>query len=150
MDTKYCKRCDKTLAVVEFTISKSRYDGLQAYCRECMKKYRIEHYQANKKQYYERNNKSRAKAKQYILDIKNSTPCADCGVIYKNEPWLTEFDHLPDFIKISGIAKMVNDYGFGKKLTDELSKCELVCLICHRRRTAERGSWKLNRLEHLL
>ena len=150
MDTKYCKRCDETLLVSEFTQSASRYDGLQAYCKNCMKEYRKEHYRANKKQYYDRNEKSKAKARQYVLDIKNTTACKDCGVVYKDEPWLVEFDHLPGFEKKRSISEWVNGYGLGQGLISELEKCELVCLICHRRRTAKRGGWKDNRLSHLL
>ena len=150
MDTKYCKRCDQTLSISFFTPSKGRYDGLQAYCRECMKKYRLEHYQANKKQYYDRNDKAKARAREYVLELKNNTPCADCGVVYKDEPWLIDFDHLPEFTKVRSISQWVNGYGLTQSLRDEIAKCELVCLICHRRRTAERGKWKQNRLAHLL
>ncbi len=115
-----------------------------------MKKYRIEHYQANKPAHYARNNKARAISREYILNLKNTTPCADCEVIYIGEPWLTEFDHLPEFKKISGIAKLSNTNGLHKKLKEELKKCELVCVVCHRRRTAKRAGWVDNRLAYLL
>jgi len=143
--SKYCKRCDLTLSTEKFTKSSARYDGLQTYCRECMKKYRIEYYSRNKQSHYDRNKKSQAQARQYVLDIKNSNPCSDCGCYYKDEPWLLEFDHLPGTDKTGTVSSIVNSYGVGKRLSEEIEKCELVCLICHRRRTANRAGWLPNR-----
>lgn len=113
-----------------------------------MKKYRNEHYQKNKEAHYDRNNKNKAILRQYVLDIKNSTPCKDCGEIFPGEPWLTEFDHITDG-KVRSISEAIN-YGSKKSLEEEISKCELVCLICHRRRTAKRGGWIDNRHKHHL
>lgn len=101
---------------------------------------RRKHYYDNKSQYLERTKQKKIELKLYILDIKNKTPCADCGIIYYDEPWLTEFDHLKD--KRMSITKMIT-YGSLEKLKEEINKCELVCVVCHRRRTAKRGNWKL-------
>ena len=109
---------------------------------------RRRHYEANKEQYFERNRLKQAQLKQHILDIKNSTGCTDCGVIYPGEPWLTDFDHVRG-IKKYNISQMLTR-GSWTLLKEEIAKCELVCLVCHRRRTASRGNWKDNRLSHLL
>lgn len=145
---KYCKRCDQTLPVDSFTPSKARYDGLQNYCRECMKKYRIEHYRANKEQYQNRNNKTYARLRDMVLDLK-AGPCVDCGVRYPGEPWLLEFDHLDASLKVNSISYFVAN-GSQKRLEGELAKCDLVCVVCHRRRTAQRGGWLDNRLAGVL
>lgn len=147
-DTKYCNRCKKTLLKEDFGLSSKRYDGLQTYCSSCMKSYRLEHYYKNKDQYYNRNKKTKAKLRQYVLEIKNSGVCADCGISYINEPWLLEFDHT-DNDKLHSIGSSVNRGSF-KKLKEEIKKCELCCLICHRRRTASRGDWKPNGLQAFL
>lgn len=104
-----------------------------------MKLYRREHYNANKDAYKLRAKNTKQTLQQYVLDIKNSTPCTDCGVIYQDEPWLTEFDHVSDnkSYEISTLLTM----GSLKNLQQEIAKCELLCLICHRRRTAKRGNW---------
>lgn len=109
---------------------------------------RREHYRNNKQQYFDRNDKNRAILRQYVLDLKNVTPCFDCGIIYPGEPWLTEYDHVRGEKKM-GIAAIVNR-GSMKALIEEIDKCELRCLICHRRRTAERGGWLDNRFSYLL
>lgn len=139
---KHCNRCKQTLPKEDFTPSKSRYDGLQSYCRECMKKYRIEHYQNNKSQYYARNEITKATLKQFVVNYKNNNSCVDCKITYVDEPWLLEFDHLDD-TKLHNISQMWNR-GSLKLLKAEIDKCDLVCVVCHRRRTAKRGEWKSN------
>jgi hypothetical protein len=138
---KKCPRCKEFLDKSNFGINITKKDGLQAYCNECMKKYRLEHYRNNKEAHYIRNSKKRKIFSNYILSIKNNTPCKDCGIIYNDEPWLTEFDHISKD-KVSSVGKL-RLMGNFKKLKNEISKCELVCLICHRRRTAKRGLWRV-------
>lgn len=137
---KLCTRCKENLDFDKFSANKSTKDGLQTNCIECMRKYRREHYHKNKNQYYDRNTKTNAKLTEIILVLKNKG-CLDCGVKYPGEPWLIEFDHLQDKqFNISTLRKS----GSVTKLRSELEKCEVVCVICHRRRTAKRGGWKEN------
>ena len=145
---KYCKRCDLTLPIGAFSVASKRYDGVQAYCVECMKKYRIEYYQRNKASHVERNYKSRAKLRDYVLALK-AAPCKDCGVCYPAEPWLMEFDHREPDKKTNSIFYFVTS-GSMRLLKEEVAKCDLVCVVCHRRRTAEYFGWLDNRLAHLL
>ena len=145
---KYCPRCEQTLSTDKFTKSAGRYDGLQAYCRECMKAYRLEHYRSNKQQYYNRNLKTEAKLREYVLEIKKN-PCMDCGITYQDEPWLMEFDHRVASDKLGLIAKFVKN-GSKRLLDEELAKCDLLCVVCHRRRTARRAGWVDNRLASVL
>lgn len=140
MDTKWCNRCEQTLSKSMFTESKSRYDGLQAYCQECMKAYRIEHYQKNKVQYVNRNKKYTVAIKEYIIELKKA-PCMDCGLEYPDEPWLLEFDHREADDKLRTISTLAKNGSF-RLLKEEIEKCDLVCVLCHRRRTAKRGNWK--------
>lgn len=61
----------------------------------------------------------------------------DCG---ESDPVVLEFDHVGE--KTSAIARLV---GEGVKLdvvNEEISRCEVVCVNCHRRRTARRGRWR--------
>lgn len=48
------------------------------------------------------------------------------------------FDHLPQFVKVQEICKMI-DAGYHPDTIDkEIEKCELVCYGCHKKRTASR------------
>lgn len=63
-------------------------------------------------------------------DVLKDRPCADCGKKY--HPKLMEFDHLPGHEKSVTIGHM----GAGMQALDrEVSKCDVVCLMCHRTRT---------------
>lgn len=115
-------------------------DPLDERAREARRK----HYENNKEQYLERNRQHKAMLIQYVLDIKNSTPCVDCNDIYYDEPWMSEFDHIADN-KSANIAALVSRGVALNKLKEEIAKCELLCVRCHRRRTAKRGGWKPNR-----
>lgn len=102
---------------------------------------RRRHYDANKQQYFDRNKAKKASLRKYVLELKNKTSCTDCGVIFVDEPWLTEFDHVSGE-KTASIAKLMG-YGSMNRLIKELALCELVCVICHRRRTAKRAGYKI-------
>lgn len=73
--------------------------------------------------------------------LKEEKPCSDCGEFF--EGYLMDFDHLPDFIKVHHVSRIVKQRSWGKVL-EELAKCELVCCMCHRKRTKER--WLTNPL----
>lgn len=51
---KFCPRCVQTLPVTDFTKHSSKKDGLQSYCRECMKLYRKESFSKNPEPYRRR------------------------------------------------------------------------------------------------
>lgn len=91
------------------------------------------HYYKNKAYYLEKNNRRRQQLRDYVNEIKSSTPCTDCGLSYPY--YVMDFDHLGD--KIDMISKLVK-LGGTKKLQEELTKCEVVCANCHRIRTFER------------
>lgn len=48
--TKTCTKCGRELPLSEFNKCKSKKDGLQLYCKECLKQWRAEHAE-HKKQY---------------------------------------------------------------------------------------------------
>ncbi|WP_422733332.1 hypothetical protein ACN26Y_20980 [Micromonospora sp. WMMD558] len=51
-----------------------------------------------------------------------------------------EFDHREGEVKSFSIAEARN--GIGKsRLMAEIAKCDVVCCLCHRFRTARRAGW---------
>ena len=46
--TKRCPKCERFLPITEFNKSKSRKDGLQCYCKECIRAKVAQYYQSNK------------------------------------------------------------------------------------------------------
>ena len=53
--------------------------------------------------------------------------------------YLFDMDHLDRHNKHKTIAKMVGDPE--KRFRDEIAKCQMVCVECHRRKTVESRDW---------
>jgi transposase len=71
----------------------------------------------------------RSAARKFIQEVKQASPCVDCGENYPY--WMMDFDHLEDkkFNISRSSSKTV------QQLKEEIAKCELVCANCHRTRT---------------
>lgn len=48
METKLCVKCGRTLPVSDFDSHTSNKDGLQSYCKECVREYNRERYRSSK------------------------------------------------------------------------------------------------------
>ncbi len=68
------------------------------------------------------------------LAVAKSGPCADCGKRY--HPCAMEFDHLPGTNKIAKVSRIAATSP--RSLAEEISKCDLLCVRCHRIRTKAR------------
>lgn len=106
-----------------------------------IKAYRDKHYQQNKQQYLDRNQRNRKARRDYILAEK-SKPCADCGGSFPY--YVMDFDHRPDEEKMYEPARLSVSVGLDT-IAAELAKCDVVCSNCHRIRSAEREQERQNR-----
>lgn len=88
-----------------------------------------EYYQTNKERFREHNKKNRAKASQYIQEIKQGKSCSRCG--WKEHPCALDFHHTDPTTKYKEIACMVRTHSI-KRIQEEIDKCILVCANCHR------------------
>jgi hypothetical protein len=69
---------------------------------------------------------------QRIRDIKEQTPCADCGELFPY--YVMDFDHLRDKKRAVSNMRSYSEV----KILEEIAKCDLVCANCHRERTYQR------------
>lgn len=97
--------------------------------REAIRK----HYYANRRTYIEKAYRKRQAIREWLIDLKENTPCTDCKKLYPF--YVMDFDHLND--KSLMVSKVANS-GSWKKTKEEISKCEIVCSNCHRIRTHNR------------
>lgn len=101
--------------------------------------YAREHYEKNREKIKARtalsNKRARKRNAEYIRNIKESSPCMDCGQFYPY--YVMHFDHI--FEKSNSIANMVRASHSIKRLQQEIDGCELVCSNCHAIRTFERS-----------
>ncbi len=106
--TKFCSKCNQTLPTTSFFKNKSRYDGLQGYCKECKcqrdRQYDSEH--RDKINGAARRRRSTGDSRQSHLDaltryraknqpVRTKLQMARKSAKLKRTPaWLTEFDLL--------------------------------------------------------
>ena len=81
-------------------------------------------------------NNKRKKALKRIGKIKESSPCLDCGQYFNY--YQMDFDHRENEVKFMEVSKMFN-YKW-ERIEAEISKCDLVCANCHRKRTFLRNN----------
>lgn len=141
MTTKVCYTCKLDIGIDLFPCNKSRPDGRAGTCLKCQRVYTKRHYDRNRSRYLDKQKKRAQDASRFIKDFKNDKPCVDCGIMFHNEPWLKDFDHIPGCDKVGAVSQLTN-YGVDV-VKKEIEKCEIVCLICHRRRTALRSGWSI-------
>lgn len=125
--TKHCSRCDRIQPHAAFNRTGPRRT---AWCRSCYRTYHQSRRAINRAA----KTAGAARARAHVLGVLRSSACRDCGL---NDPVVLEFDHVQP--KRSTVAKLVGDAATIKRLNEEIARCEVVCVNCHRRRTANRG-----------
>lgn len=143
--TKKCIRCNQRLPEIDFNW-KVKNVRRASYCKDCSREYINDHYRKNRKYYIEkarrRNLELRQKAREYIWIYLATHPCVDCG---ETDILVLEFDHRDKSRKSGNVSRIIRSTGSLKQLIDEISKCDVRCANCHRRKTEkERNSWKLS------
>lgn len=84
-----------------------------------------------------RNAEIRTRARVFVKELKESTPCADCGNFFPH--FVMDFDHLGEIDKEAIVSKLVGSGYDIPRIKREIEKCELVCANCHRIRTFTRN-----------
>jgi hypothetical protein len=139
---RQCGYCGEWLPETAFNRLR---DGLQYWCRECFRAYFRARGDKHRRQAMEAKRKRMQVLRDYLDEYLAVHPCADCGL---TDPRILEFDHLEDKMEDIGIL-----WRRGRALSElklEVAKCEVVCVNCHRRRTARRENWWRRELERAL
>lgn len=74
-----------------------------------------------------------AEGRTFIDSLKTGKSCVDCGELFL--PFCMDFDHVRG-IKLWDISVMRSHRR--EAILEEVTKCELVCAVCHRVRTQAR------------
>lgn len=105
----------------------------RAVCKVCIRKEYREKYRSssyNKEVARRASAKSKQRAKQFVLDYKQTHCCKDCG---ESNPVVLQFHHYRGE-KYKDLAWMVQR-GLGlNTIKKEISKCVLLCANCHIKR----------------
>src|ERR1051325_6791274 len=86
---------------------------------------------------------SKQRAKEFVATYFASYPCVDCG---ESDSIVLTFDHVRGE-KRANVSDMVQA-GLGlQTITDEISKCDVVCFNCHAIRSQKRsGMYRWQRI----
>jgi hypothetical protein len=138
---KTCSKCLTSKPVDEFYFRNKSKGTRHPYCSECSSTYVKAHYQSNKTYYKKkarvRNDKLKTEYREWLSDYLTKHPCVDCG---ETECILLEFDHVTG-IKKEAIANMIRMGYKRDTLQEEIDKCVVRCVSCHRRKTARERNW---------
>lgn len=126
---KVCCKCRETKDITSFHQAKTRKDGLHPVCKLCRKIEHAEYYIRNKKRVILRTQKSRQRTNKIVLEYLQTHPCIDCG---EKDIRCLDFDHVRG-TKEACIAELRG--AATKTIIDEISKCEVRCANCHRKKT---------------
>lgn len=74
--------------------------------------------------------------RKFIYNYLLQNPCVDCGEV---DPRVLEFDHVE--AKTANISELLCSVVSIEKLVNEISKCEVRCANCHRRKTSIQQNW---------
>lgn len=131
---KVCSTCKTKKDITQFGTRSNSKDGKLGQCKECVVVYFKEYRDNNRKYFQAKLNRYRKRTRDYLISVKASTPCADCGSLY--HPCVMDFDHVTGD-KTDNVSNIAAS-GRLSALKREIAKCELVCSNCHRVRTYNR------------
>src|SRR5262249_11486422 len=102
------------------------------------------HYNNNVDYYVEKAKRQqliyRQRTYQKIYDYLVEHPCVHCREI---DPAVLEFAHLDRNTKLAEASSLTSDQKPWAFILTEISKCEVRCANCHRRKTAKQQGWGL-------
>lgn len=138
---KQCSICGETKPLGEFQKRAQSKDGYAGWCKPCKREYDNAYYEANpdRRSYIrESNNKRVLQVRAWIKNYLEEHPCVDCG---ESDIVVLEFDHRGE--KTENVAVLLKTSNLNTVI-DEVSKCDVRCANCHRRKTARTlGSWRI-------
>jgi predicted Fe-S protein YdhL (DUF1289 family) len=135
---KICTKCELPKEIEDFNWRSKTKGTRQSICRECQNKAGAEHYKNNSSDYKKRARQFKAALKAKFAEWLLDKYCVDCG---ENDPVVLDCDHVRGEKK-SDISVMLNDTRPWEAILEELSKCEVKCSNCHRKKTAKQFGWK--------
>lgn len=134
-ERKLCGQCGRNRLLKFFAIRNRRTGLRQSWCRDCRRVYDKERYETadERARLVRKQAHIRARNRKFAFEYLAVRSCADCG---EADPVVLEFDHISE--KSFDVSRGVQSaYGIDR-LLQEISKCEVVCANCHKRRTYAR------------
>jgi hypothetical protein len=136
---KQCRKCQEAKPLDEFRNKASSKDGKEPRCKACRREHDNNTYRDSPERrasIRKHVDARRLELKKFVRQYLESNPCVDCG---QSDADLLEFDHLRD--KSCGISSIIAGASSMQRLLDEIDKCVVRCLYCHRKKTIKQLGW---------
>jgi transposase len=91
-----------------------------------------------KEKYLENGRSRNAKIRLELQSHKEKHGCFDCKEKFPH--YMLDFDHKPEFEKSDSVWRVAKNKGM-TAAWQEVEKCDVVCVSCHRIRTWTRNPW---------
>ena len=134
VEVKVCNKCNKEYPIEMFYMDRTR---VRLQCKSCNLAYRREYYKNNPHAYEykkEKQHKRRFGNAKLLYKYKLEHPCIKCG---ETDPIVLEFDHRDPSKKCFNITRGCADGKNFDLVLEEISKCDVLCANCHRRKSAK-------------
>jgi len=131
MKTKKCTNCNEEKIIDKFSFRNKIKNTYQSECKNCFKLRDRERWDNNPELLSRKRKQQkiiRDRNRSYINNYKKAHPCVDCD---ESDFIVLEFDHVINN-KEANICEMLTTSLEALKL--EISKCEVRCANCHKRR----------------
>jgi hypothetical protein len=112
-------------------------DSVQWWCRSCFAAYFRARGDLHRRQSRAAKLARQRAMRAHVLDYLLRHPCVDCG---ERDPVVLEFDHIRE--KSAHVSHLISQCASKTAIDAEISRCDVVCTNCHRRRTARRAGWR--------
>lgn len=118
---RQCRDCERAAGRASYADRKEQAVAYRETHRDHYRKLNVE-------------NQRRKKAKRHIeLDRIKSVPCKDCGQTFA--PYVMDFDHRDPSAKAHEVSQLINKTAAPwTRILEEVTKCDVVCVCCHRMR----------------
>jgi len=142
---KFCNKCKEEKIFDDFNWRNKSKNTYQPYCKECTRKYGMERHFANHEHNLSRkrvnNKRNYNKRIEIFKNLLLNKFCVDCGC---KDIRILEFDHVRGK-KLFNVGEFVRLNLTHESLLNEISKCEIRCVVCHRIKSlTESKSWRIN------
>lgn len=136
---KQCSLCKKRLPASSFSVQRGSLSGLKSACRDCANEKRREDrrnrdpekLKALKAQERKHRQTATERVRLFLWAYLSTHPCVQCG---EDRPILLDFDHIDRKDKTTNISEMKTRSL--EAVQKELSVCQVLCVVCHRFKTA--------------
>jgi hypothetical protein len=136
---KICKKCNSKLPLDNFSewINVRGKKYRRGSCKKCLNNINLEYWKTPKGKAARSKvrRKHKDKCLQEFRDLKEASPCVDCGTKYPY--YIMQWDHVKG-TKVKAVSALLTQESWDRA-REEIKKCELVCSNCHAERTFKRG-----------